>query len=73
MPHASHDNMMQNCTSNHKAFTSTRWRFDARLSNTKANSPICAKDIPTYRIHDPSFPVTKTIEIHNKRQKLWFK
>lgn len=28
--------------------TSTRWRFEARLRRTKANSPICARDIPTY-------------------------
>jgi len=30
--------------------TSTRWRFEARLRRTKANSPICASDMPTYRI-----------------------
>jgi len=29
--------------------TSTRWRFEARLKRTKANSPICASDMPTYR------------------------
>lgn len=28
--------------------TSTRWRFEARLNRTKANSPICASIIPTY-------------------------
>lgn len=30
------------------ALTSTRWRLEARLKRTKANSPICARDIPTY-------------------------
>ena len=31
------------------ALTSTRWRLEARLKRTKANSPICARDIPTCR------------------------
>ena len=30
--------------------TSTRWRLEARLRRTKANSPICASDIPTYKM-----------------------
>lgn len=33
-----------------QAPTSTRWRLEARLRRTKANSPICASDIPTYKM-----------------------
>jgi hypothetical protein len=32
-----------------REITSTRWRFEARLKRTKANSPICASKIPTYK------------------------
>lgn len=33
-----------------KIGTSTRWRFEARLRRTKANSPIWASNTPTYII-----------------------
>jgi hypothetical protein len=29
--------------------TSIRWMLEARLRRTKANSPICARDMPTYK------------------------
>jgi hypothetical protein len=33
---------------NIKKITSMRWILEARLRRTKANSPICARDMPTY-------------------------
>jgi len=33
---------------NIKKITSIRWILEARLRRTKANSPICARDMPTY-------------------------
>lgn len=44
--------------------TSTRWRLEARLRRTKANSPICARDIPTY-----TFGKTQGLLSYKQRKK----
>lgn len=46
------------------SITSTRWRLEARLSSTKANSPICARDIPTYKM---SVSLVNKIQLSSKK------